>query len=118
MARSINSIIEDADKIINSKVASGPALPQDDDIFKLASNLTKGTSAGLSEDDFTLTEKIAHAIAVVDTILNIPAMAKIANFTKVAQDQGYTEGQISEFFEKNSSVEFRSVFDLLTKGVE
>jgi len=118
MARSISSIIEDADKIISTKIAETTPAVQDDDVFKLAEELVKGAAdRGIqevrSEDDYSFTEKVAHAVAIVDTILNLQEIEKIAAFTKEAKNKGFSDKQVSEYFEKKASVNFRSVLEII-----
>lgn len=113
MARSISDLISEADEILAIKTASEQKPVAQDDIYKLASDLKKTAKQEESSDDLTVTEKIAHAVAIVDTLLNLAEMKKIADFEKKAQDAGYPEEKVSSFFEKRASVNFRSVLDMI-----
>lgn len=109
MAASLNSLLTEADSIIESRLSSKAPAVQDD-IFKLAEEL-KASSVKNDDLDLTLTEKIAHSIAIVDTLLNLEALTKMASFEEKAKESGFSEEQISEFFEKKASIKFRSVLE-------
>lgn len=112
MAKKISDFIAEADEIISIKTAAKKPAPQQDDIFKLAEELTHPQHE-LDADDYSLTEKIAHSIALVDTLINLPELVKIANFESKAKESGYSSEQISELFEKKASIKFKSVLDMI-----
>jgi hypothetical protein len=114
MAKSISELLKDADELITKKIASVSA-PTEDDVVKLANELRSvpANQEVPADDIFTLTEKLAHAAALLDTLINAQELAKIASFEASAKEKGYTPEQISEFFEKRASVSFRSVTELI-----
>lgn len=109
MSRSLGDLIKDADEIISSKVAAAKPEIKEDDIFKLAEELRSEPKPALTEDDYTLTEKIAHSVAMVETLINMPILMKVAEFEKVAKEGGYTPAQIEEYFAKKDSLGFVSI---------
>ena len=112
MAKSLDALLSEADAIIETKLAQvKPELK--DDIFKLAEELTSSGRVSNEEIALSLTEKIAHSIAVVDTLLNLETLSKMATFEDKAVASGYSEAQLSKFFEKKAGVKFRSVLDEL-----
>lgn len=112
--KALSDLLNEADDLIKSKVdgiaKSASAVTADDDVFKLAealrqnpaSSYTKEAAAPADDELFTLTEKIAHAAAIVDTWLNLPAIARMVEFEKVASKNGYSKDQISSYIEKNA----------------
>lgn len=112
MAKSLDALLTEADALIESKLAPVAAQPQDD-IFKLAEELTASGKATDEDIAYSLTEKIAHSIAVVDTLLNLETLSKLAAFEDLAAEKGYSEEQMAKFFEKKAEVKFRSVLDEL-----
>lgn len=113
MAKSLDALLSEADAIIETKLASKKPEPRDDDIFKLAEDLKGSKPAADEEMCLTLTEKIAHSIAIVDTLLNLDTLVKMAQFESKAKESGFSDGQISEYFEKKASVKFKTVLDEL-----
>jgi len=114
MVKSISELLKDADELITKKIASVSA-PTEDDVVKLANELRSepAIQEPSSDDVYTLTEKLAHAAALLDTLIYAQEIAKVASFEATAKEKGYTQEQISEFFEKRASVRFRSVTELI-----
>lgn len=114
MARSIGDLISEADEILAMKSGAVKVAEPQDDIYKLASELKKvAVKEDSTSDDLSVTEKIAHAVALVDTLLNLEEMRKIADFEKKAGEAGFSEDKVASFFEKRASVKFRSVLDMI-----
>ena len=111
MAKSINDLLYEADEIISKHAQQKKPEIKEDDIFKLAEAITTQPPEQ-KEVQFNLTEKIAHAAAILDTLINLPQLVKIAEFEQKAKEAGYNDGQIAEFFEKKASVKLVSVLDL------
>jgi hypothetical protein len=123
--QSLSALLGEADVLIQSKVASGmsktaSACPEtDDDIFKLADMVRhpaqeaiKEAAAPTDDEEFTLTEKIAHAAALIDVWNNLPTILRIDEFEKAAKARGYTDDQITDYIEKNAAqFQVRSVLD-------
>jgi len=114
MVKSISELLKDADELITKKIASVSA-PTEDDVVKLANELrTVSPEQEVQVDEtYTLTEKLAHSAALLDTLINAQELAKVAAFEAAAKENGYSQEQISEFFEKRASVRFRSVTELI-----
>jgi hypothetical protein len=121
MVRPLSEIIRDTDEIVSRRVSEKTASPSqdeltDDDVFKLAEQIRKAPSvptekkASQNEDlEFTMREKIAHAVALVDTLLNLPTLIKVAQFEDSAKAQGYSDAEITAQLEKTAGIQFRSV---------
>jgi len=122
--RSINDLIRDADQIFEKRAAASGKKTEgsytDTDIFKLAEEIRKSPerpSEKLAEQDLveadvdimSLREKIAHSVAIVDTLLNFDQLQKIASLETAAREKGFSDSQISEYLEKNAELQFRSV---------
>ena len=123
--RRLDDIINDVEAEIaktggQEKIAS--ALPNDEDIFALAAQLEKTSEEAPQQpvevDDGlqTLTEKVAHAIAIVDTIQNLPHLIQMADFEKQAVAKGYTEAQIEDFMAKQAKGKVPSVMKRIPYG--
>lgn len=110
MARSLDILLKEADYLIESKLqaktASAPAA-EDKDIFQLADALrgtTQKTAQALEPetDILTLTEKIAHAVAIVETLQNLDTLSKLASFEDKALASGFKEEEVGAFLEKQA----------------
>ena len=114
-----NHILQEADAILekhaspskettsakeNVKTASA-----DPEAVTLAEELLKGQydfNPGIEKvatSQMTAMEKIAHSMAIVDTLLNISELAKLEKTAQVAEESGYSAQQISEYIEKKAS---------------
>lgn len=113
MPRSLGDLIRDADELITSKLASPKPQVQEDDIFKMAKELVKNDEVPVTDNDYSMAEKIAHSIALVETLINMPALIKVAEFEKKAKESGFTSEQISDYFEKKASINFVSIAQAL-----
>lgn len=127
MVRPLSELIKDADDIIFGRPSSLEKTAgstevdlTEDDIFKLAEQIRKAPEAQVQaekraaesdEFDFTLREKVAHAIALVDTLFNMPTLVKVAAFEEAARAEGYTDTEIQAQLEKTASIKFRSILD-------
>ena len=122
MSKHLSDILKEADELIEkrasegiSKTASAKTAAAGDDVFAMAQALVRGPapSAEMPQSSVaTLVEKIAHAAAVVDTLRNLPALMKLAEFEEAARKAGYSEAQIGDFIEKRAGVfKIESVFE-------
>jgi hypothetical protein len=109
MARSLAQIMKDADGIIEKMASENESISlrdEEDDLFKLASEMTKKPvledHAKQASFELTPFEKTAASIAVVETILGAQELAKIVEFEKSASERGLTTEQIQGVFEKIS----------------
>jgi hypothetical protein len=112
MARSLSALIKDAETIIEKRAGKQEkkASIVEDDIFKLAEQIRTSKPevfVQVPDDVVTLTEKIAHAVCIVDTLLNIDTLTKVDKLEKVAKEKGMTDAQINKWFEKNASQNFK-----------
>lgn len=125
MSRTLDQIMSDVDSVIEARIGqdcqkTASVITEDDDIFKLAervisSGRTEEKTAARSDEgvQFNLTEKIAHAAAIMDVYLNLPTLTKIDALEKQAQAAGYSDEQIEAYIEKNASAfKMVSVLDL------
>lgn len=113
MAKSLNALISEVDALIDNKLVK-KAEPSDG-VVKLASQLRemgKETSS-LPVEDYSLIEKVAYARAVMDTLINLDLMTKIEAFEKAAKASGMDTEKIASYIEKNASLKFRTVFEML-----
>jgi len=113
MAKSINDILQEADDLISKKVAAAAIVPTEDDVMKLASELRADPPAAEEMSDYTLSEKLAHAAALLDTLINFEELMKVAAFEEDARSKGISQEVIAEFFEKRAALQFRSVTELI-----
>jgi F420-0:gamma-glutamyl ligase len=111
MPKKLSDLLKDADDLITKKTASVAELPKDDDVVKLASELVSTEESTAPELNFA--EKVAHAAALLDTLINFESLIKVAAFEEEAKQAGYSEEQITDYFEKKASVPFRSVTELI-----
>ena len=120
MVRPLSELIQDADNIIfgRQEKTAGEAEKNlsDEDIFKLAEQIKKPVQPPTEKraaDEFTLTmrEKLAHAVALVDTLFNLPTLTKIAEFEERARAEGFSDAEINAQLEKTAGIKFRSVLD-------
>lgn len=125
---SLAQILNEADEIIRAKTASGISktasapVSSGDDIFKLAEEVRRGppaavkeAAADVSDDEIaTVTEKIAHALAITETYANLGVISRLDDLEKQALAKGNTPEQVNAYFEKNASrFGYRSIFDIV-----
>lgn len=106
MARSLSDILNEAEGIIEKRASEKPVAQSFDAVEKYASFLNGLASAAPSPaapEEFNLLEKIAHAIAIVDTLTFLEEHEKIAQFEDICRERGYSEEQIAGFIEKKAS---------------
>jgi len=105
MGFNLDDLLRDADECIEKTAKPVAPISNDDDIMKLASMLMADevkpvvASEKLVETPF---EKVARAVAIIETVLSLKDLEKISQLEKVATANGYTEEQITKFLsEKN-----------------
>lgn len=121
MRGSLSNYLREADEIIEKRASQGKpqtSAPSEDEVIKLASLLTQSEVAQQPQAETssiqTLTEKVAHAIALVDTLMNLEQIQKLAEFEKKAKAAGHSDEQIEEFIKQASAGEkFKSVLKSL-----
>jgi hypothetical protein len=94
---------EDAAKLAAALVAHGQQRPQE-----------KTAAPVIGDIEGNSLVKVAHALAIVDTLFNLPVIVKMAEFEKAAAALGHSEDTIADFFEKNAQAfETKSVLELM-----
>lgn len=113
MVKSVSTLLNEADEILVKTAAAKNAIPADD-VIKIAKQLKdsgKISAEGLSDENLAV--KIAHAFAIVDTVINLEEMAKVAFFEEKAKEAGFSDGKVSEYIEKKASPKFVSALSLV-----
>jgi hypothetical protein len=105
-------MIAEVNTVIEKKAASGQEAPasqvSDEEFLKIAETLESPSTPGNEGSAEvagiqTTCEKIAHAAAIFDTILNISQFTKIAEFEASAREQGFSDEQIGEYLTKTAA---------------
>ena len=100
MSRSINSLLAEADVLIEKHASAGQQAPAEDDVFKLAADLTKDEPEPQEHQDWSVLEKIAWAQAITDTVNNLGHIKKLTEFEKKANEKGFPREKISAYINK------------------
>lgn len=120
MAR-LDTLLDEADELISKRLAGGQektgAAVGDDDIFKLAEEVRNPAprSEEPSSAIVTLTEKVAHALAISETMMNLPVLVQIDQLTKTAQDKGISAERIDAYIEKLAKGKLQSILNLFSR---
>lgn len=128
--RHIDKIIADVEQeigILTQEKTASVAQPKgqgDDDILALAAQLSKSATAtplaGPTPDAvMNMTEKVAHSIAIVDTLLNMQELVKMAEFEKAALARGFSQPQIEAYMAKTANAKasgLSTIANLLRKA--
>jgi hypothetical protein len=125
MAQTLEQLLAEADLLVETRAgghsktaAAQRAKPEfaDDDIFKLAEQIRTplGTAkvaapdlADPAGDDAleTLSEKVAWATAINDTLANLPLLVKMAQFEEKARAAGHSDEAIQAQFDKTAGAQ-------------
>lgn len=112
MAKTIDQLLREADDIIERRasektasVSSSATTEDDDSVEKLASALLSPAHQPeqvTAQESAIQTpfEKIAQAIVLVETLMNLDELAKVHQFEKMAHEKGFSEEQISQYMDK------------------
>lgn len=111
MTKSVNSLLAEAEQIMTKHASKKPENADSSVVLKLAEQLRKGQVA--EPEATSLTVKIAEAIAIVDTLINLEQIIKVAHFEGQAKEAGYNDDQIADFIEKKASPKFVSVVSMI-----
>ena len=117
MAKTLAQIFDEAEAVIEKRAsASAPAPSVDDDeIYKLAAQVrcvgqrpptaSDGESSTKTAQPFeyTETEKVAYALAFVETVLSGKELAALSELEKTASEKGVSDEDLQEFFNKVAS---------------
>ena len=57
--------------------------------------------------------KIAEAIAIVDTLINLEHLVKVAQLESKAKEAGITDDRLADFLEKKAGAKFVSVTSMI-----
>ena len=101
--RTFEQILQDADRIIEKRAQEAippPAPIEDDEIFKLASQVRTCKSELPAPFEFTESEKLAHSLAVLETIFSAKDLTNLVKFEKEARSRGMSDEAIQAFFDK------------------
>lgn len=115
MGIKLDDLLNEADKIIEKHASAETSVQNDilSDNEKLA-ELLLANDEELSEQINikvaaketpvveTAIEKVAHALAIIETVQNLANAEKIDTFVKAAMANGHTEEQIEKFLEENN----------------
>lgn len=110
--RNISDLIREADEIIEKRASKKEDKPVDnDEITKLANSLMeqenlhqeKIASVSIEKPLQSVVEKLAHAVALVDTYINLEEFQKVADFEEKALEAGYSPEAIEQYVEKIAS---------------
>jgi len=117
MARNISDLLREADDIIEKRASQKPAAISagEEDVFKLAEALRGSIREEVQAPaEWTLQEKLAHALMLVGTFANLPELTKMAQFEKKASAAGYEADEINACLEKRASFDtLTSISDLI-----
>lgn len=116
MSKSVGALLAEAEQIMTKHASKKSEGVDSSVVLKLAEQL-RGTPESEGQPDLTV--KIAEAIAIVDTLLNLEEIIKVAHFEGQAKTAGFNDEQISEYVEKKASPKFVSVVSMipwLTRG--
>lgn len=111
MTKSVNTLLAEAEQIMAKHASQKPEKTDSSVVLKLAEQLRK--TQGEEDPNTSLTVKIAEAIAIVDTLINLEQIVKVAHFEGQARNAGYDEAQIADFIEKKASPKFVSVVSMI-----
>ena len=106
MVKSIAQIFQEADVAIEKRANANAVVPsrKDDDIFKLAEAVR--ASAPQTEEplpplsDFTEEEKLAHALALTETVLSGKEILALQQLEKTAKERGVPDEEVQAFFDR------------------
>ena len=92
MPISLDQLLSEADELIEKNASQRPSI-EDEDIFKLAEKIQEEDQP-LVETPF---EKIAHAVAIIETVQAINKIKELESFEKTAKENGYSEQEIDKY---------------------
>lgn len=107
MTKTVNALLAEAEQIMTKHASKQPENASSSVVADLAEQLRSGPA----EPDLTV--KIAEAIAIVDTLINLEQIVKVAYFEGQAKEAGFNEAQIADYIEKKASPKFTSVMSMI-----
>jgi len=101
--KSFENLIAEADEILEKRASNSPATElEQDDVYKIANDLMEVKSDAPETSIATLTEKIAHSLAIAEVFANLPLIRSMVQFEKKALDAGHDPEKVAEYLEKNA----------------
>jgi len=110
MSKSVGALLAEAEQIMTKHASKKSENVDSSVVFKLAEQLRK-TPESVEQPDLTV--KIAEAIAIVDTLINLEEIVRVAHFEGQAKTAGFNDAQISEYVEKKASPKYVSVVSMI-----
>lgn len=120
--RSFEHLIAEADEILEKRASDKAASEYgQDEVYKIANDLMEVKTEASETSVATLTEKIAHSLAIAEVFANLPLIRSMIQFEKKALDSGYAPEDIADYLEKNagkkSYVSMSEVIPWLEAGI-
>lgn len=126
----INDIFKQADEVIKTaskkaakEVTKTASVHVDSEVSQLAEAILNDkmdytppapTRQKVASREMTNMEKIAHSVAIVDTLLNIAKFQELEKLASVAEERGYSKEEIQTYIEKKAmDMEILSVAPML-----
>ena len=109
MSISLDQLLSEADTLIEKRASSAPSYDEDD-IFKLAEKLSNDDSQKELID--TPFEKIARAIAIIETVQTLNKTQELENFEKKAMENGYSEEEVDSFLSEKGLLPLHKVLTI------
>ncbi len=111
MAKSISDLLKEADSVMAEKTAGVKTASQktvvdyDAEVKSLHDMMMKEASSVQipQEIEETPIEKIAHACAIVETVLDMQSEIRQQKIASAALEQGFSQEEVEEYMEKNAS---------------
>ena len=100
--KSFEHLIAEADEILEKRASSNKASEfGQDEVYKIANDLMEVETKSPDTSVATLTEKIAHSLAIAEVFANLPLIRSMIQFEKQALDSGHDPEKIADYLEKN-----------------
>jgi len=101
--KSFDRLIAEADEVLEKRASSqGKEDLDQDEVYKIAGDLLE-LKNDETTDVISLTEKVAHSLAIAEVFANLPLIRSMIQFEKKALDAGHDPEKIAEYLEKNAS---------------
>ena len=111
MAKSISDLLKEADSVLAEKsmgvkVASQkPVVDYDAEVQSLHDMMMKEAASVQPKQEIEETplEKIAHACAIIETVLDVQSEVRQQKVAQAALENGFSQEEVNEYMEKNAS---------------
>lgn len=107
--KNLSQILKEADDLLNdqTKTASANVQPSNDhdEVMSLANIMMKEASSITVDSNIEETpiEKVAHACAIIETVLSCKAEERMQKVASKALEQGFSQEEVDEYMEKNAA---------------